>query len=113
MRNELPRGLKLFDLKLIAEAGRDHGTQYDKGMQSVITEIASQKHFVPSRIGRLLVLASLDRSAKQSMITLEERSEVWDFLDSRGWTLNQGLKYAQGIAYAETAFARFQVEVAN
>lgn len=109
MNNSPSHDPKLLDLKRIAEAGSDEGPQFDKGVQTVIEEIVNKKYFVDNPM-RPLILWAAQELAEDSGSTVP--ASVQEFLDANCWSIDQGVQFARGIAYAEHELQKFRIEEA-
>lgn len=97
----------LLDLARISEAGSDRGPFYDKGIKAVIEEIVNRKGFVRSAIRTLILSAAADQYRQPGTPI---PTAVQEFLDANGWSLAEGIQFAQGIDETETQLTKFRVD---
>ena len=91
----------LLNLKGIALRGGDRGPQYDQGVLAVISQIEKEKAFSVNPIGGLILLMLTQQQSGSQLLTDQELNEGRRFLAGRGWTLEEGVEYANGIKCAE------------
>jgi hypothetical protein len=99
--NDPKTDLVLLALKAIATKGGDRGPLFDQGVLALIGQIERNGHFTRGGIGGLITLMHMPEQTKSRLLTDEEFAEGQRFLAQHGWVLDQAIKYADGVLFAE------------
>jgi hypothetical protein len=100
----------LISLKRIALSGRgEYGPLYDQGVLSVIQQIETTGSFTPSP---LTLMCSVNRVIQldANALSHDEIAQATAMAQARGWTLEEGARYAAGVQAAESALAFYRTE---
>jgi hypothetical protein len=94
---------RILSLKRIALNGGEYGPYYDQGVLSVITQIEGTGKFIPNPLRGLAFLKH-----NPNILTAEEKENFERALQLRGWTLDEGVAYSNGIEAAEIELYRYK-----
>jgi hypothetical protein len=81
------------------------GSLYTRGILDVLNQIEQRGYFTHCKMAGLICLLSLPSSR---ILNKDEIAEAEGFLDSRGWSREQGKEYAAGLADAENRLSHFK-----
>jgi hypothetical protein len=92
----------LLRLKEIALNGSERGALYDQGVLSVISQIEKEGSFTANPA---LILRLVECGVR---ITDSENEDAERILRERGWSLAEGVEYANGIAQAQGLLSHYK-----
>lgn len=100
----------LLNMKAVALNGSEHGPHYDRGVLEVIEQVETSGYFVPTEMRGIFQLIMDQKPIpgfkgspmeQCSYVTKEEMAMAKQFLSGRRLTLEQAMKYVQGMEFAE------------
>jgi len=80
---------------------------FDQGILALIKHVETTGYFVQGGEAVLLALLELEEMSGKRFLTDEKASEGKEFLTSKGWTIDEGAQYANGVFLAEGLLAHF------
>jgi hypothetical protein len=108
MHLEPTRSPILDCLKDAAMRGGLNHPMFDQGILASIKQVETDGYFMRGGAAVLLILLKLEESSGKRLLTDEQTSEGNKFLTTKGWTIDEGAQYANGVFLAEGLLAHFQ-----
>jgi hypothetical protein len=94
-------------LKEAALRGGLNHPVFDQGVLASIKHIETAGYFVRGGEAIILALLKLEEISGKQFLTDEKASEGRAFLTLKGWTVDEGAQYANGVFLAERLLAHF------
>jgi hypothetical protein len=102
----LPPDPTLSSLKRAAQQGGD-GDLFGQGVLSVVAEVEATGRYKLNRLAAVLALLPQHERGELAILTGWEVADARRFLESRGWSPEQGAQWARGVSHAQNLLFHF------